>query len=93
MVKEAALRIADDPHLSTRSFPAARNEVSHVSFVNLEAARGEGFGSHREGEGLEQVDGLVEPVDGEIAWDARTVPEKNFLPPVEREMVDILADE
>ena len=59
MVKEAALRIAGDPHVSARCFPAARNEVSHGSFINLEVAGGKGFGFDRRGDRFEQGYGLV----------------------------------
>ncbi len=93
VVEEAAAGRAGDPQVSLLRLPAAGNEVSHRCFIDLEVIRGERLGADGERDGFEQADGLVEPVDDEVARDTNAVAVEDGLLAVEREVVDVFADE
>ena len=93
MVEEAATGHVGDPQVSLVHFATAGHEVADGGFIKVEVDGGERLGSDGEGDGFEQADGLVEPVDDEVARDAHAVAVEDGLLAVEREVVDVFPNE
>ena len=93
VVEEAAAGHFGDPQVALLRFATAGHEVAHGGFIKLEVVRGECLGADGAGDGLEQADGLVDPVDDEVAWEANAVAVEDGLLAVKREVVDVFPDE